>query len=400
MQSLYGHALVGGEHMCGWKSWTIAAVLLTSVLGFGQPAKKSPAGKTRVYYIAADEIDWDYAPGGIDQMTGKPVDGYQKQFVERTPTSIGSVYRKAVYREYTDASFRQLKPRPPMWQHLGLVGPILQAEVGDTIKVVFKNNGTHPYSVHPHGVFYNKDSEGAGYNDGTSGADKADDDVPPGETHTYTWPVPERAGPGPGDPSSIFWLYHSHSSEPRDVAAGLVGGIIVTRRGMARPDGSPKDVDRQIVSLFMIIDENDSWFMNDNLKKYATQPDKVDRGENFLANKDRQYEGISGYGFVNANMKYTINGYIFGDGPLMTMKKGERVRWYMGDIGNGFNFHTPHWHGNTGTLDGKRVDVVSIAPLQTMVVDMMPDNPGIWLYHCHVDDHMHAGMYARYEVLP
>ncbi len=383
-------------------AWTVWSVLFFSVLSFAQPRKpgNQPAGKTRVYYIAADEVDWDYAPGGIDQMTGKPVDGYQKQYIEHTPTSIGSVYRKAIYREYTDASFTKLKPRPAEWQHLGLVGPILQAEVGDTIKVVFKNNGTHPYSVHPHGVFYNKDSEGAGYNDGTSGADKADDDVPPGATHTYLWPVPERAGPAPGEPSSIFWLYHSHSSEPRDVAAGLLGGMIITRRGMARPDGSPKDVDRQFVTLFMIIDENESWYMADNIKKYVAQPDKIDRGENFLANKDHAYEGIGGYGFVNANLKATINGYLFGDGPMMTMKKGERVRWYVGDIGNGFNFHTPHWHGNTGIMDGRRVDVVSIAPLQTMVVDMQPDNPGIWLYHCHVDDHMQSGMYARYQVLP
>ena len=65
--------------------------------------------------------------------------------------------------------------------------------------------------MHPHGVFYDKDSEGASYDDGTSGADKEDDAVPPGKTHTYTWKVPERAGPGPNDPSSIVWLYHSHT---------------------------------------------------------------------------------------------------------------------------------------------------------------------------------------------
>ena len=379
-----------------------ALLLFLSSLFFGQQQqpRSSSLGKTRVYYIAADEIDWDYAPGGIDQMTGKPVDGYQKQFIERTPTSVGSVYRKAVYRAYTDGTFTQLKPRPPEWQHLGLVGPILQAEVGDTIKVVFKNNGTHPYSIHPHGVFYKKDSEGAGYNDGTSEANKAGYDVPPGATHMYVWEVPERAGPAPGEPSSIFWLYHSHSSEPRDVAAGLVGGIIITRRGMARPDGSPKDVDRQFVTLYMMIDENESWFMDENIKKNTREAGKIDRNENYFTNKDHPYDGITGYGFVNANMKYTINGYLFGDGPMMTMHQGERVRWYIGDIGNGFNFHTPHWHGNTGILDGKRVDVVSIAPLQTMVVDMKPDDPGIWLYHCHVDDHMNSGMYARYQVLP
>jgi manganese oxidase len=31
---------------------------------------------------------------------------------------------------------------------------------------------------------------------------------------------------------------------------------------------------------------------------------------------------------------------------------------------------------------------------------MVPDDPGIWLYHCHISDHMLAGMMARYEVKP
>jgi FtsP/CotA-like multicopper oxidase with cupredoxin domain len=33
------------------------------------------------------------------------------------------------------------------------------------------------------------------------------------------------------------------------------------------------------------------------------------------------------------------------------------------------------------------------------VADMVPDNPGIWLFHCHVEDHMMAGMSALYEVV-
>jgi len=31
-------------------------------------------------------------------------------------------------------------------------GPILRAEVGEMIQVVFKNNAKRPYSVHAHGV--------------------------------------------------------------------------------------------------------------------------------------------------------------------------------------------------------------------------------------------------------
>ena len=73
--------------------------------------------------------------------------------------------------------------------------------------------------MHPHGVFYKKESEGAQYNDGTTGADKADDAVPPGGTHNYTWQVPERAGPTAHEGSSALWMYHSHVDEIRDVAA-------------------------------------------------------------------------------------------------------------------------------------------------------------------------------------
>ena len=74
---------------------------------------------------------------------------------------IGSTYIKALYREYTDDTFSELKPRISEWQHLGTLGPMIHAEVCDTIKVVFKNNSAElDYSVHPHGVFYDKDSEG------------------------------------------------------------------------------------------------------------------------------------------------------------------------------------------------------------------------------------------------
>jgi hephaestin len=32
------------------------------------------------------------------------------------------------------------------------------------------------------------------------------------------------------------------------------------------------------------------------------------------------------------------------------------------------------------------------------VADMVPDDPGTWLFHCHVEDHMMAGMAALYQV--
>src|SRR5665213_309775 len=124
------------------------------------------AAKTRTYYVAADEVQWDYAPSGRDEAMGMEFDDIGKAFTQSGPHRIGRVYKKAVYHEYTDATFSTLKQRSPDEQYLGILGPILRGAVGDTIKVVFRNNGTHPFSMHPHGVLYEKDSEGADYNDG------------------------------------------------------------------------------------------------------------------------------------------------------------------------------------------------------------------------------------------
>jgi FtsP/CotA-like multicopper oxidase with cupredoxin domain len=47
-----------------------------------------------------------------------------------------------------------------------------------------------------------------------------------------------------------------------------------------------------------------------------------------------------------------------------------------------------------------RTDIAELLPMSMKVADMVPDNPGIWLYHCHVNEHIKAGMIARYKVLP
>jgi FtsP/CotA-like multicopper oxidase with cupredoxin domain len=375
-------------------------LLLLLAAVHSQAAQSESAGKTRTYYVAADEVNWDYAPSGRDEAMGMPFDEIAKLYTESGPHRIGRVYKKAIYREYTDATFSTLKVRPPEEQYLGLLGPVLRGEVGDTIKVVFKNNASHPYSMHPHGVLYQKDSEGADYNDGTSGRDKDDGGVPAGATHIYVWQIPERAGPGPNDPSSIFWLYHSHADELRDVASGLFGVIVVTRHGMALPDGRPKDVDHEFVSMFIAINENESWYLEDNIRAHTTDPKGVDRTQSRLITPAGMAGTIVGTGFIDGNVKWSINGYIYGNMPMMTMKQGDRVRWYVATLGDFNNAHTPHWHGNTVLVSGQRTDVLAVTSAQMVTADMVPDAPGIWLYHCHISDHMLGGMYARYDVTP
>ncbi len=358
-------------------------------------ARKVSAGRTRTYYLAADEVTWDYVAGGIDGITGQPFKamgsfkggaGPDAKPVEKP---VSTSYVKALYREYADNTFRTLKPRPAAWAHLGLLGPVIRAEVGDTIRVVFRNNGHKPYSIHPHGVFYNKDSEGAPYDDGTSGADKADDAVPPGGTHVYVWQVPERAGPGPGDFNSVLWMYHSHTNEYRDPNTGLMGPMIITGRGQAKPDGSPKGVDREFVVWFAQFHEEDSWYVDRNLPTLAKDQPLPTPLTSTSATVVYPY-------FVT----FSINGFAHGSMPLkaLTMRKGEHVRWYVFSGINDFDFHTPHWHGNTVLIGHMRTDVTSLAPMQMVTADMVPDNVGIWLLHCHVSFHNAEGMNVRYAI--
>jgi FtsP/CotA-like multicopper oxidase with cupredoxin domain len=385
----------------------VGTAALAGCAAAGSQMSAGSGGQTRTYYIAADEVDWNYAPSGMNQAMGTPFMGIAKEFMEHRADRIGSIYRKAIYREYTDGTFTSLTPRPREWEHLGILGPMIHAEVGDTIKVVFRNHASRPYSIHPHGVFYEKGSEGSSYDDGSSPADKIGGGVPPGQTHTYTWEVPERAGPGPNDPSSIVWLYHSHASELRDVNSGLIGTMAITRKGMARPDGTPKDVDHEFSTLFMIFDENQSWYLDYDIehlvgdpKLFARDNKQNKRMENIPMDENGNFNAVQPVGFAGANFRSTINGRMYGNLPMMTMKQGERVRWYLTTLGFGFNFHTPHWHGNVVMDGGNRTDVIALSPAQMVTVDMVPDAPGIWLYHCHVSEHMEAGMMARYQVLP
>lgn len=361
------------------------AVLAVALLIPGCAATRANGGTTHTYYVAADEVMWDYVPTDTNRISGEAWSPLDNEFREPRPDRVGHVYKKAVYHEYTDSSFTTLKPRPPEWAHLGILGPLLRATVGDTIRVVFRNHGTHPYSMHPHGVIYNKDSEGAGYADGTKGGDKADDGVAPKGTHVYLWPVPERAGPGPHEGSSVMWMYHSHTNEALDVNAGLIGPMIVTARGKAKADGTPVDVDRELMVMFAEFDENFSWFKDENFQLAKLDMKKVPAFPTFADP------------FYLANLRETMNGLSFGTLPALTVKKGERVRWYLFAL-TGFEMHAPHWHGQTVIENGMRTDVAPLISMEMKIADMVPDNSGTWLFHCHVVPHLIAGMQALFKV--
>jgi manganese oxidase len=354
-------------------------LLLASSLQAQAPAPP----RIRTYYIAAEPIDWNYTPE--PQYKSKLTIKGDRD-IPAVPEVALTSWLKLVYREYTDATFQTRVPVKPEWEHLGILGPLIRAEVGDIVKVNFRNNTSAILTMHPHGLGYDKESEGAYYfRDGIEpSAKSAGDAVWPGKSFTYTWTVPERAGPGPGDGSSVLWMYHSHYIESRDMNAGLMGPIIVTRKGAARPDGSPKDVDREFVVAFAVFDESASPLFMRNVVARGRTPNSVIQDANFH----------------KALLFYTLNGLSYGNLPMLTMKKGEHVRWYMLSNSNEDDVHTPHWHGQTVISNMMRTDTISLGPMMMMVADMIPDEVGTWLFHCHVNDHLDNGMVGRFTVTP
>jgi hephaestin len=85
---------------------------------------------------------------------------------------------------------------------------------------------------------------------------------------------------------------------------------------------------------------------------------------------------------------HSINGYVYGNGPGFDAQPGERVRWYLMEMGTEVDLHTPDWHGQTATVMGMCTDVTSLLPGTMIVAGMQPDEPGKWLFHCHVNDHI------------
>ena len=301
------------------------------------------SGATRHYYIAAEDTTWDYAPSKADLI--------HSDMLPPDPRHAGTIWKKTRYVEYADTSFSTPKEQPP-W--LGLLGPIIRAEVGDTIIVDFLNRSAKPHGIHPHGLRYDKASEGALYAPFGTGAR-----IVPGARFRYRWVADSESGPLPNGPSSVVWVYHSHVDEAVEANLGLMGAIIVTARGKAKPDGTPRGVGREFVTMFMIFDELQG------------------RPEGFF---------------------YTINGYIFGNVPGLAMIKGERVRWHLLGMGDENDVHTAHWHGQTVRGGDRYTDVVELLPASMVSVDMNADNVGTWLFHCQVSEHMENGMMATFTI--
>ncbi|XP_053455644.1 ceruloplasmin-like [Nycticebus coucang] len=335
------------------------------------------------YYIAAEEIPWQYAPSGIDFFTNKNLTapGSESEvYFKQGPTRIGGTYKKLVYRGYTDASFRTQKARE---EHLGILGPVIKAEVGKIIKVTFYNNASLPLSMQPHGLRYSKSNEGSFYKTPRGGSPPPSSHVNPGTKFVYTWEVPKDVGPTSTDPNCLTRFYYSSVNGTKDTNSGLVGPLLVCRSGSLEKNGKQKGVDREFYLLATLFDENESLLLGENIKTFITHPENVNKEDP---------------DFQDSNRMYSINGFMYGNLPKPEMCVGDQVSWHVLSVGSEADLHGIYFSGNTFVSTGSRKDTANVFPHTTETLLMTPDSVGTFDLSCLTTEHYIGGMKHQYQV--
>ena len=229
-------------------------------------------------------------------------------------------------------------------------GPVLEMYEGDTLEITLVNTTGQRLSIHPHGVDYDTGSDGAPLNGSFNN---------PGETRTYVWRSHEMTAAAgrrfmPG--SAGYWHYHDHAMGDdhgtAGIARGLYGALIVRRRGDILPD-------KQFTVVF-----------NEMMINNKTAPNT----------------------------------------PMFEANHLQRVEWLA--IGHGNLFHTFHLHAHrwadnrTGMLEGPSdpspvIDNKDLNPGSSFGFQVLAGEgggPGVWMYHCHVQQHSQAGMSGLFLV--
>lgn len=122
------------------------------------------------------------------------------------------------------------------------------------------------------------------------------------------------------------------------------------------------------------------------------------------ANPDRRYPlTLSGNPMTYV---WTISGQAYPNAQPLVVTQGESIRFDM--TNRSMHWHPMHVHGHLfkvlgsagGTTAPLVKDTVMVPRMMGQLdVEFLADNPGRWMFHCHMLQHMHAGMMReiRYE---
>ena len=246
-----------------------------------------------------------------------------------------TVLPTTVYRRYSRGWRRPLHNSPMSGNQNLIPGPLMRARVGDKLVVHFKNMDFT--RMNGHSMHFHgveyKPSSDGAFVPGVSGRDG---NVPPGRTWTYRLTA--------GKQSVGVWPYHDHSpSMHESILGGMYGMLSIRGRREKLPD-------KEFVVVFAPMGD---------------------------------FQTIDGRAFV-------------GNTPVFRTKVGDLVQWDVMAMGS--EHHTFHVHGHRWLeAGGIPRDTHTVGPAESFRFRYREDAPGVWLYHCHVEQHMERGMIGTYR---
>jgi manganese oxidase len=178
-------------------------------------------------------------------------------------------YKRGRVREYEMVAVdRTIEVAPGVffnaWTYNGTVpGPVIRATEDDLLRVKFTNGGSHPHTIHFHGIH-------------PSGMDGVFEIVAPGDSFTYEFPA---------RPAGMH-LYHCHATPlKKHIHKGLYGAFIIDPK-------EPRPPAQELVMVMNGYDtdadgENNFYTVNGRSFYYARYPIEVKRSQTvriYLAN--------------------------------------------------------------------------------------------------------------------
>ncbi len=250
-------------------------------------------------------------------------------------------------REYTLVAVNvQLEVAPGVmfaaWTYNGSIpGPTLRATEGDLMRVHFSNAGTHPHTIHFHGIH-------------PANMDGVFEQVMPGESFTYEFDA---------EPFGMH-QYHCHTMPlAKHIAKGLYGAFIVD------PKGGRPPVDREMVMVLHgfdvdFDDANDFYSVNGPAFYYQNNPIKIKVGE-----KIRIY--------------------------VTNMLEFDQI--------NSFHLHANffnYYPTGTSLTPSELTDTVAMMQAQRGIMEFSYKYPGRYLFHAHKTEFAELGWTGVFDVAP
>ncbi len=250
----------------------------------------------------------------------------------------------------------------PAWTYNGRVpGPAFRAKEGERLRFVFKNFGSHPHSMHFHGIH-------SARMDGVTGAGL----VGPGEEFVYEFNA---------KPFGCH-LYHCHALPlKRHMHKGMYGAFVIDPDPALHPQ-----FEAQARSRLLGTPENAEW---QELVMVMNAFDTNFDGENEF---------------------YAVNSiaHAYGNRPIR-IDKSRPVRIYLVNVTEFDPINSLHLHANffdyydTGTslVPNLRTDIITQCQAQRGILEFSyaDHEPGMYMFHAHQSEFTELGWMGMFDVV-